>query len=182
VRAPSHEAYRISRATVEDSAAIAQVHVEGWRTTYRGLLPDAFLDALSYAQRADLWRGVLSASGDRHIYVAREVGGPVVGFVSGGRPPVRQSDFAGELQALYVQVAHQRRGVGTGLWRAIASEMSDEGIDSMFAWIFAENPAARFCEHLGGHRFDERPVEIAGSRVEEVAFGWSDLGAALCRH
>jgi hypothetical protein len=34
-------------ATVADAAAISHIHVESWRTTYRGVVPDAFLDALS---------------------------------------------------------------------------------------------------------------------------------------
>jgi L-amino acid N-acyltransferase YncA len=178
---PGHEAYRISRATVEDAPAIAQVHVDGWRASYRGLLPDAFLDTLSYAQRDDLWRSVLKTPADRHIFVAREEAGPLVGFASGGRPPVRPREYEGELHALYVQTSHQRRGVGSGLWHAVAAALLEEGVDSMFAWIFAENPAARFFESVGGHRFDERTVEIAGRRIEEVAFGWNDLGAAFHR-
>jgi len=167
--------YRITPAGHEDAAAIARVHVDGWRTAYRGLLPSTFLDSLSYAQREDLWRGVLADPVGRHIFVAREMDGPVVGFGTGGRPQVRSPGYLGELQALYVLDGHQRRGVGTGLFTAVATAFVEEGIDSMLTWVFAENPAVRFCDHLGGHRFDERSIEIAGQAIDEVAFGWTDL-------
>ena len=36
----------IREATPEDARAIATVHVASWRTTYRGLLRDAYLDSL----------------------------------------------------------------------------------------------------------------------------------------
>jgi hypothetical protein len=35
-------------AIIADVAAIARVHVESWRTTYRGLLPDDYLGHLTY--------------------------------------------------------------------------------------------------------------------------------------
>ncbi|HEX7041129.1 MAG TPA: hypothetical protein VF202_13505 [Trueperaceae bacterium] len=42
----------IRAAKPEDALAIGRVHVDPWRTTYRGLLPDAVLAALSVEQRA----------------------------------------------------------------------------------------------------------------------------------
>jgi hypothetical protein len=41
----------IRRASQSDARAIAEVHVASWRETYRGIVPDAFLDALSVAER-----------------------------------------------------------------------------------------------------------------------------------
>ena len=177
-----HRGYRISRATLSDTAPIARVHVDGWRSSYRGLLPTAFLDALSYAQREDLWRGVLADAAGRHVFTAREADGPIVGFALGGPPQPRLPGYLGELHAMYVDESHQRRGVGTGLFHAVVSAFVEEGIDSMVTWTFIENPAVRFYEHLGGRRLDERSIEIAGDRVEEVAFGWAELVTQVVHH
>lgn len=46
-------------ATVDDASAIGHVHVESWRSTYRGLMPDAVLDKLLVEQRTNFWRKVL---------------------------------------------------------------------------------------------------------------------------
>jgi GNAT superfamily N-acetyltransferase len=170
-----HEGYRVSQATLEDAAAIAHVHVDGWRGSYRGILPDAFLDALSYAQREDLWRNVLDAPAGRHVLVARETDGPVVGFVLGGPPETKTADFRAELHALYVLESHQRRGVGTGLFEGLVSALVEDGVDSMITWVFVENPAVRFYQHMGGSRSDERTIEIAGAFIDEVAYAWSEL-------
>jgi hypothetical protein len=49
---------QIREATIADVTAIDRVHVESWRTTYRGLLPDDYLGNLTYAQREPLWHEI----------------------------------------------------------------------------------------------------------------------------
>src|SRR5512142_1389502 len=50
----------IRPATPEDAEGIARVHIETWRTTYRGLMPDSVLDNLSIEKQADRWDASLS--------------------------------------------------------------------------------------------------------------------------
>ena len=45
----------IRRATPEDAASLAAVEVTSWRTAYRGLMPDAFLNRLSEAEYTEDW-------------------------------------------------------------------------------------------------------------------------------
>lgn len=49
------QAIRIRRATLADCPAIAQVQVEGWRTTYRGVVDDDYLESLSVTDRTQKW-------------------------------------------------------------------------------------------------------------------------------
>ena len=42
---------KIRAAVVEDAPAIAQVHVESSKTTYRGIFPESLLDRLSVSDR-----------------------------------------------------------------------------------------------------------------------------------
>ena len=42
-----------------DVPSIAQVHVQAWRETYTGLVPQEVLDTLSLEERAAMWRGAL---------------------------------------------------------------------------------------------------------------------------
>jgi hypothetical protein len=41
----------IVKAQLSDARAIAEVHVASWKTTYRGIVDDAFLDQLSVHDR-----------------------------------------------------------------------------------------------------------------------------------
>lgn len=43
---------KVRAALPADAFAVAEVHVRSWQLGYRGLLPDAYLDALRPADRA----------------------------------------------------------------------------------------------------------------------------------
>jgi L-amino acid N-acyltransferase YncA len=166
---------RIRMATVADVAAIARVHVESWRTTYKGIVPDDFLANLTYEQREPLWRQVLSESaGLSLVYVAEDADGQIVGFASGG--PERSGDtvYAGELYAIYLLDDWKRRGIGRQLTVTLVTQLVQAGFASLLIWVLAENPSRRFYEALGGQQVREQPVTIGGVQLIEVAYGWLD--------
>ena len=75
----------IRLAVVEDAPAIAQVHVESSKTTYKGIFPERLLDRLSVSDRKRFWNQTLAKPSGRFVtLVARNEAGRVVGFVCGG--------------------------------------------------------------------------------------------------
>lgn len=52
------ETWKIRRVTDKDFPGIARVHVDTWRTTYKGIVPDRFLDGMSYATIEARWRRI----------------------------------------------------------------------------------------------------------------------------
>jgi GNAT superfamily N-acetyltransferase len=165
----------IRTANPHDTAAIAKVHVDSWRTTYKGIVPDDFLAGLSYAQREQMWRRVLiDPVRPSYVYVAEDDCGEVVGFVSGG--PERRGDpiYTGELYAIYLLAPYQRQGIGQRLVRTLVSRLRQEGMLTLLLWVLAENPSRTFYERLGGRPVSEQTVTIGGVPLIEVAYGWLD--------
>ena len=163
-----------------DAAGIACVHVESWRTTYRGIVPDTFLDALSYEQREQVWSGMLTESAaGTFALVAEGERGAIVGFASAG--PERGGDpiFRGELYAIYLLASHQRQGIGRRLFQAVVSRLANRGLPSLLIWVLADNPSRAFYERLGGKLVRSQPIEIEGEAFQEVAYGWEDTGPLL---
>jgi ribosomal protein S18 acetylase RimI-like enzyme len=166
----------VRQATLDDAAAIAHVHVATWRTTYRGLLPDDFLASLSEEHYTERWRRVIS-EGSSRVYVADEPAG-IAGFASGGRERAGENGFAGELYAIYVLDAAQRRGHGRELVRAVAGALRDMKLPDMIVWVLRDNAAARgFYERLGGVYVRSQPITIGNATLEEVSYGWRGLDA-----
>ena len=98
----------IRPATLDDAVAIAQVRVEAWRTTYRGIIPQAYLDAMSVESSALLWEKVLAAGSEKaSVFVARDDQG-VVGFSAGNLLSEPKHGCDSELTAIYVRPAFQR--------------------------------------------------------------------------
>jgi GNAT superfamily N-acetyltransferase len=167
---------------VHDAAAITKVHVESWRATYKGIVPDDFLARLSYAAREQLWRQVLTDPGSQTVvYVADDERGKVVGFVSGG--PERSGDpvYTGELYAIYLLAQHQGQGIGRQLAITLVKRLMQDGMTALLLWVLAENPARKFYERLGGRLVYEKTVTIGGVLLTEVAYGWRDAHTLLVK-
>jgi GNAT superfamily N-acetyltransferase len=161
-------------AQVGDAEAIARVHVAGWQRAYRGLLPDEFLDALSWEQRFPGWVDRLdpAPTGPGGTLVAGD-GGAVIGFASIG--PARDTDRARpghwELYAIYLDPARWGRGDGSQLLAA-ASATIPSGVRDVSLWVLDGNSRARrFYERHGfaadGTRKDD---VIGGAAVVEVRY------------
>jgi ribosomal protein S18 acetylase RimI-like enzyme len=163
----------IRAAAPEDSAEIARIQVDTWRTTYRGIVPQSFLDEMEYDVRARNWQQRIVAA-DSRICVA-ELDGGVCGFISGGRLREPVSDFDGEIFAIYILAEAQRRGLGAAMMQELARQLLEDGVTSAIVWVLRENPACDFYARLGGELVGQKTIEIGGSNLIEVAYGWTDL-------
>src|ERR671915_1826075 len=164
----------IREAQIADAAAIAKVHVDSWRTTYAGTLPEEFLARFSYGQRERQWRSSLSNRSE-FIYVAYDAGGEITGFASGGSERSGDPIYRGELYTVYLLEQYQRKGTGRQLISWVAKRLLQEGIESMLVWVLAENSSRRFYETLGARLLREKNITIGGVEVVEVAYGWQDI-------
>ena len=167
--------FRIRKATLDDADSIARVHVESWQTTYAGVIPQAYLDSLSIDARAQNWRQHLTAADP--LMVVAEDASQVFGFACGGKQRDPSFAYDGELYAIYLLRAWQRQGIGRALARAVALDLQSRSFRSMIVWVLQRNPAVSFYKALGGVRVGEKPIEIGGARLTEVAFGWPSLAA-----
>lgn len=167
----------IRRAQLEDSQSIAEVHLASWKTTYPGIIPQAYIDGLRVEDGAARWRERL-ADNSSGVFVAEDDSG-IFGFAAGGPMVHPVEGYDGELGAIYLLATHQRRGTGRALAQRLAQSLRQQGFRSCVVWALEANPACRFCERLGGTRVARQPVEIGGVALPEVAFGWPDI-AALC--
>jgi RimJ/RimL family protein N-acetyltransferase len=167
----------IRPATLADATAIARIHMDSWRTTYRGMFSDDFLDNLRFEDRLAHWQKWLAFErSGTFAYVAEAAPGEVVGFAYGGPERSGHPDYKGELWALHIVGPYQRAGLGTRLTSLVAKRLHEMGLNSLMLWVLTENHAARrFYERLGGVYVTERLEIFAGGSIEEVAYGWPDI-------
>lgn len=171
----------IRRANARDARGLAHVHVESWRTTYAGIVPQDYLDHLHEWERAELWLDTLSRTDE--VFVA-EREDRVVGFAIGGPSRDRVEGCDAELYAIYLLAEVQRARIGADLLHELARSLHESGFGSMAAWVLEANPAYRFYERMGAHAAASKQIEIGGAMLLERAYVWSDLGllAALPVH
>lgn len=171
----------IRPAVTADAAGIAAVHVDSWRSTYAGMLPDSYLIGLSVATHERRWRALLSGGArGRRTYVVQDGGVPgggqgVVGFASCGPQRTGLAGYGGEFYAVYLLDQAQGRGWGRRLLGAMAQDLLASGLHTAVVWVLRDNPSRFFYERMGGVLLAEQPISFAGQRLSEVAYGWTDL-------
>jgi len=164
----------IRTAVHADAAAISRVHIASWRTTYRGIVPATFLDALDPEERAVRWLKIIDSGS--HLVVA-EIEGQIVGFINGG--PIREplANYDAELYAIYLLEGTQRKGIGTALLIALMKCLYEEGYRSMVVWVLEANGSQRFYEKTGAVSVTAKEIEIGGALLPAVAYAWPNLTA-----
>jgi L-amino acid N-acyltransferase YncA len=165
--------FTIRQGEIKDATRIALVHVQSWKTTYRGIVPDAYLDTLETGSRTETWKEWLLA-GDSLILVAEDESG-VFGFAAGGRVRESVEGYDAELYAIYLLHSHQRQGAGRILIQALARGLRAQGFKSAVVWVLEQNPAVDFYQTLGGVQIAQKSVAIGGVALAEIAFGWERI-------
>lgn len=173
---------QIREAVPDDAAAIANVHVQTWRSTYAGVLPDDYLIGLSVARHAGMWDRWLKDTRPSHrVYVAVGDGVGVVGFASYGRlrehARFSNKGQTGEIYTLYVLPDFQGLGLGRALLTQAFAGLVEATYQNAVIWVLEANPSRFFYEAMGGRKVSGRHEKFAGTMVSELAYCWEDLAA-----
>ena len=172
---------RVRPARPEDAAALARVYVAAWRDAYAGILPDSMLVNMSDVRHAAAWQQELNGRDKHSDTLVTEDRDGVFGLVTVGpaRRVSRSQVEGGEIYRLYVAPERQGEGAGKTLLMASFDWLISREVDAVIVWVLAENPSRFFYEAMGGTRLGEKTDNFAGTKVREIAYGWTDLVTAL---
>jgi ribosomal protein S18 acetylase RimI-like enzyme len=141
---------QVRKATVEDAAGIAFVHVRSWQVAYRGHMPDEYLDSLDGEKRTNMWHE-LTQDAEKIIFVAEDKECKIVGFSVLG--PSRDADAnpsTSEIVAIYVDPEKWGKGIGRTLLSASLDHIRKCAFDQVTLWVLEANRRARsFYESFG---------------------------------
>ncbi|WP_246199631.1 GNAT family N-acetyltransferase [Arthrobacter zhaoguopingii] len=145
----------VRAARVEDVQAMAQVHVESWQETYRGLVPDAVLDDPGFtAARERQWLNALTnPRWTTHRIAVAEHDGPLIGLAMAG--PSEDDPGLMHLYVLYLLAEHHGSGTGAELLRAV---IEPDRVTTL--WVAERNPRAQVFYRKHGFELD------GGSKIE----------------
>jgi ribosomal protein S18 acetylase RimI-like enzyme len=163
----------IRPATPADAPQVARVHVDSWRTAYRGLVPQSILDGLSIERRADFWSRRLLVPGETRTWLV-EQDGEIVGFVATARPadPEIPAGTA-ELESIYLLAPSRGLGFGRRLLQHATRDLGERGFASAILWVFTANDRARRFYEAAGWQPDgtAQMLDFDGTAIEEIRYG-----------
>ncbi len=154
-------ALHVRDATLADTPAMGQLHVEAWRAAYAGIMGAEFLASLDPLEREDLWRGLIS--GGTRVLVALE-GRRVRGFACyGAERDDSETPGIGELMAINLHPDAWRHGIGSALLAAVALRLREAGFREAVLWVVRENTRARAFYEAREWRADGAEKHDAGA-------------------
>jgi ribosomal protein S18 acetylase RimI-like enzyme len=162
-------ALRFRLARVEDAADIARIDVRSWQAAYRAILPREYLDKLSIPKRQAQWRETIKAGTPRVILAQRD--DVTLGYVAWGRSRDRDRHGAeAEIETLYIDPMHWRKGAGTLLIDESIEAAASEGYRDITLWVLEENERALSFYRARGFRLDGafHSLTIGGRLVDEM--------------
>jgi hypothetical protein len=165
---------------VEDALDIAIVHSTSWRATYRGIVPQPYLDGMEPEKTVERWQSVIDGkvTSGPEILVAED-SAKIVGFQVYGPAREPSFGFSGELYAAYFLPEFMGKGLGTAMVKIASRNLGAQNINDMIVWVLEANTRGRrFYETvLSGIVVpnSRKTFEIEGTSLWEIAYGFRPL-------
>jgi ribosomal protein S18 acetylase RimI-like enzyme len=163
-----------------DYEAIAKLHAESWRKTYRGIFTDEFLDGKVEQDRIDTWYTRLQFPKDNQFVTVATQQDRILGF---GCIYLNDNPIYGTLlDNLHVAPDLHMSGIGKQLMKACAKYISEKcASNKMYLWVYELNTnARRMYEHLGAaHMETIVKVHTDQSTARACRYYWEDVSILL---
>lgn len=157
----------IRKAAFSDAAAITDVHVETWKVSYKGLVPDDILSQRTVtAERTSFIEKLIS---EGSVFVA-EKSGNLSGFITS-----RRYEDTGEIEIFYVLPEDQRQGIGEQLFNFTARELKNAGAKHMTVWTLKDAPSVNFYKKMSGKLSGRLKEWKYGLTVVELVWNLEDI-------
>lgn len=169
---------KIRTATIQDAQGIGKVHVDSWKTTYKNIIPDSFLDKLSYEQREKLWERNINRE-DNYVLVAENEIGEIVGFAVASTRETNVERNSSDLTSIYLLEEYQGKRIGKLLLKELFMYFKQKGYQSIFVEVLAENKTRFFYEYYGAEYVKTVQINIGGKVLEEYVYVWNDIDRVL---
>lgn len=162
-----------------DAPAVAALHAESWRTAYRGIYDDDWLDAHAGANREAHWAHRFAAPAATEAGLVAEWDGRAVGFayLIADADPTRGA----LLDNLHLVAEARGAGIGARLLRAAAAlAIARDWPAGLHLWVFDANEGAcRFYERHGGQLVERVMYDAAdGGSHPARCYHWDAAAAA----
>ena len=161
-------------ATATDAEAIARLHADSWRRTYRGMYSDEFLDGDLVGERLSVWTPRLDDPPTNQYVCLAEHDGFLAGFICGYAD--EDATWGSLVDNLHVSIDFRRHGIASELMgRAADWFIANAHSPAVYLWVIEQNTGARrFYETLGATNAETVSPLPSGSPGRACRYVWPD--------
>lgn len=150
----------------DDRNKISSVYEQSWKTAYREIVPDDYLDSIP----AGRWASKVD-NPSWHTLVCLE-DGQIIGTSSFCESRFDVFEGYGEIISIYLLPEYVGKGCGRQLMERALSELRKQGYTKAFLWVLEENHRARAFYEKIGFVLSDKSIEsnIVGKDLKEVSY------------
>ena len=135
---------KIVKGLPKDARALKNIHVSAYKTSYRGFMPDDYLNSLAVTE--DVVERTKAYIEKTECYMVEE-NGEKIAFVYLDYPKEKKEVF--EIMAIYVHPIWHHKGVGRLIVNELSQIKKKEGFEKIIAWTMKNGPSVGFYEKMG---------------------------------
>ena len=165
----------LRKAQPGDASALGHIQVTSWRSAFRNIASDKYLDHhVSEENQVNGWKEILADP--EQVVIVAEMDNQVVGYAWAHAENDPAIEWDAEIISMHILPEHKRQGLGKKLFRAVALQLGEQGCASVYLWVLEDNhPARKFYEALGGELTGEHQIRLGDREFTEVAYEWKDI-------
>lgn len=150
----------------DDLLAVSNIYERSWKSAYRGIIPDEYLDGIPSGQ----WANGLNASGRYSILLFDN--DILLGTSSYCKARMDDMEGYGEIVSIYLLPEAMHKGYGKKLMLAVISALKNMGYQKVYLWVLEKNiNARRFYERFGFMLSGRILTDtFAGKELKEVQY------------
>lgn len=150
----------------DDRLAISRVYEASWKSAYRGIMPQAYLDGIP----EDRWAGKLDDPGWHTLVMLEDE--RIIGTSTYCASRFKDMPDYGEIVSIYLLPEYFGRGYGRPLLKAGMDGLRHLGYADIFLWVLEDNARARRFYERCGFAADGGwlTVDLGGKELREVRY------------
>lgn len=163
----------IRKATFDDVKDISRIHALSWKSAYKGIIPQAYLDEL----KEDFWVPAFTAWIKDNILTVQLIleNGRSVGCVAYGKSRDKVLPNWGEIVSIYLLPEYFSKGYGTKLLESALLDLKQSSYHNVYLWVLKQNQGARHFYEKNKFQCnkDECVCEIMGKQLTDIRYIYS---------
>ena len=128
-------------ATPDDALSIKRIHTNAYKHSYRGFLPDEYLDSLEITDE--------KVEKTRQYLTQAECSIALYADTPAGFAYVSEYQDCFEINALYIDPEYQKHGLGSLLINTLCKEKQKKGFSKCIVWTMKFGPSLGFYQKNG---------------------------------
>ncbi len=165
----TENSYLIRLNRLEDQKDMANIKVESWKTTYKGIIDQNYLDSLNPLEQEKKYITSYEEYRNTVLVAENKETNEIVGYSCFS---TEENEFAdSELISLYLNPKYTKKGIGTRLLKETIKELKKYNKKTMIVWCLKDNKnAIKFYEKLGGKKEHDKMAKIGNKIYREDGF------------